>query len=282
MNSLGYAAGYFMVEGLRTKRKGGKSPLPIFLRMVECGRQSESVAQLRILASLFWVVNCGKPKRKAISNSISDSRMNLPPSSQAHPTSNPEELIYWPFPSPGDLPDPGIDPTSLASPALAGRLFTTRATWEVLRQGTLPWNPEGQETPPTKTLSPTAPPLRVMEGWEIWGTEHVSLKPHHYLGDGFNYWTGLNFTLHRTLNFYESQSSYRQNNGATFPKHIQVAMWVKSMLHNQHKEVSFCSKNNSLSRHTFLYTHTRSQHGLWWEAWGDLFLTWIVPTKWLC
>ena len=32
---------------------------------------------------------------------------------------------YWsglPFPSPGDLPDPGIEPTS---PALAGRFFTT-------------------------------------------------------------------------------------------------------------------------------------------------------------
>ena len=35
---------------------------------------------------------------------------------------------YWsglPFPSPGDLPGPGIEPTSLASPALAGRFFTT-------------------------------------------------------------------------------------------------------------------------------------------------------------
>ena len=35
---------------------------------------------------------------------------------------------YWgglPFPSPGDLPDPGIEPTSLASSALAGRFFTT-------------------------------------------------------------------------------------------------------------------------------------------------------------
>ena len=35
---------------------------------------------------------------------------------------------YWsglPFPSPGDLPNPGIEPVSLASPALAGRLFTT-------------------------------------------------------------------------------------------------------------------------------------------------------------
>ena len=31
---------------------------------------------------------------------------------------------------PGDLPNPGIKPVSLMSPALAGRLFTTRATWE--------------------------------------------------------------------------------------------------------------------------------------------------------
>ena len=30
-----------------------------------------------------------------------------------------------PFPSPGDLPDPGMEPMSLASPALAGRFFTT-------------------------------------------------------------------------------------------------------------------------------------------------------------
>ena len=29
------------------------------------------------------------------------------------------------FPPPGDLPDPGIESTSLASPALAGRFFTT-------------------------------------------------------------------------------------------------------------------------------------------------------------
>ena len=33
-----------------------------------------------------------------------------------------------PFPSPGDLPDLGIKPKSLASPALAGRFFTTSAT----------------------------------------------------------------------------------------------------------------------------------------------------------
>ena len=35
---------------------------------------------------------------------------------------------YWsglPFPPPGDLPNPGIEPASLVSPALAGKLFTT-------------------------------------------------------------------------------------------------------------------------------------------------------------
>ena len=30
----------------------------------------------------------------------------------------------WPFPSPGDLPNPGIKNASLVSPALAGILFT--------------------------------------------------------------------------------------------------------------------------------------------------------------
>ena len=37
---------------------------------------------------------------------------------------------YWsglPFPSPRDLPDPGIEPVSPLSPALAGGIFTTSA-----------------------------------------------------------------------------------------------------------------------------------------------------------
>ena len=40
---------------------------------------------------------------------------------------------YWsglPCPPPGDLPKPGIEPTSLMSPALAGKFFTTSATQE--------------------------------------------------------------------------------------------------------------------------------------------------------
>ena len=34
------------------------------------------------------------------------------------------------FPTPGDLPKPGIKPASLVSPALAGGFFTASTTWE--------------------------------------------------------------------------------------------------------------------------------------------------------
>ena len=40
---------------------------------------------------------------------------------------------YWsrlPFPTLGDLSDPGIKPMSLVPPALAGKFFTTSADWE--------------------------------------------------------------------------------------------------------------------------------------------------------
>ena len=39
---------------------------------------------------------------------------------------------YWsglPCPPPGDLPDPSMEPVSLTSPALVGRLFITSTTW---------------------------------------------------------------------------------------------------------------------------------------------------------
>ena len=35
-----------------------------------------------------------------------------------------------PFPIPGVLPDLGMEPSSLTSPALAGRFFTTNTTWK--------------------------------------------------------------------------------------------------------------------------------------------------------
>ena len=48
---------------------------------------------------------------------------------------------YWsglPFPPLGGLPNPGIKPASITSPALAGRLFTTSDTWEAPNPFTSP------------------------------------------------------------------------------------------------------------------------------------------------
>ena len=53
---------------------------------------------------------------------------------------------FWsglPCPSPGDLPDPGIEYVSLTSPVLVSRFFTTSATWEVpgvYRQKRVKWS----------------------------------------------------------------------------------------------------------------------------------------------
>ena len=40
--------------------------------------------------------------------------------------------------SQGDLPNSGMEPGSLLSPALAGRFFTTSATWEALLKSAAP------------------------------------------------------------------------------------------------------------------------------------------------
>ena len=47
---------------------------------------------------------------------------------------------YWsrlPFPTPEDLPDPGIKPTSPVSPALADGFFTTVPPGEPVRKANL-------------------------------------------------------------------------------------------------------------------------------------------------
>ena len=47
------------------------------------------------------------------------------PGSSVHGVLQARILEWLPFPSPGDLLNPGIKPVSLASPALAGGFFTT-------------------------------------------------------------------------------------------------------------------------------------------------------------
>ena len=56
-----------------------------------------------------------------------------PPGSSVHGIL--QARIYWsglPCPPPGDLPNPGIEPTSVTSPAFANGLFTSSTTWEAL------------------------------------------------------------------------------------------------------------------------------------------------------
>ena len=67
---------------------------------------------------------------------FSHVQLFVAPWTVAHQASLPMEFFrqeYWgavPFPFPGDLPNPGIEPASLMSPALAGRFFTISTTWE--------------------------------------------------------------------------------------------------------------------------------------------------------
>ena len=53
-----------------------------------------------------------------------------PPGSSVHGILQAKILEWVAMTPPGDLPNPGIEPTSLTSPALAGRFFTTSTTWE--------------------------------------------------------------------------------------------------------------------------------------------------------
>ena len=52
------------------------------------------------------------------------------PGSSAHGILQARILECMLYPSPGDVPDPGIEPVSFTPPTLAGGFFTTSATWE--------------------------------------------------------------------------------------------------------------------------------------------------------
>ena len=53
-----------------------------------------------------------------------------PPGSSVHGVFQAGIWSGFPFPTLGDLPDPGIKPTCLASPALAGEFFTSAPPWK--------------------------------------------------------------------------------------------------------------------------------------------------------
>ena len=58
----------------------------------------------------------------------------LEPTRLLCPWDSPGRIMEFPCPPPGDLPNPGTEPTLLTSPALVGWIFTTSTTWEALAQ----------------------------------------------------------------------------------------------------------------------------------------------------
>ena len=79
------------------------------------------------------------------------------PASSVHRFSRQEYWSGLPWPPLGDLSNPGMEPESLKSPALAGRFFTTNATWQSESCSVVsdslwphwlysPWNSPGQNT----------------------------------------------------------------------------------------------------------------------------------------
>ena len=87
-----------------------------------------------------------------------------------------------PFPISGDLPDPGIKPTSLASPALVGGFFTTAPCGKPMKSSPLP----------THSAILLAPPPNPYQCWR---------KP-VWQGKSTIVWKGENETSREQLKFY--------------------------------------------------------------------------------
>ena len=72
-----------------------------------------------------------------------------------------------PLPPSGNIPDPGIKPASLDSPALAGGFFTTSATWEALvTYGAFQYTPHFQVAQMVKRLHAMRETWVQSLGWE--------------------------------------------------------------------------------------------------------------------
>ena len=86
--------------------------------------------------SLYFLLYYTRTKCAEVPITFSHVQVFATPWTAAHSAprsmgfSRQEHWSGFPFPSPGDLPDPGIEPASLMSPALTGRFFPTSTTWE--------------------------------------------------------------------------------------------------------------------------------------------------------
>ena len=86
-----------------------------------------------ILLSGWWTVSCLHLLLACFTSVVSNPLPLQTVAPQAPLAMGFSRQEYWSglsFPTPGDLPNPGIEPTSLASSTLASRFFTTSTTWE--------------------------------------------------------------------------------------------------------------------------------------------------------
>ena len=93
-------------------------------------RSSTSQPFFLVLSIYFHLYACMHAKSLQLCPTLFDS-MNC--SQQAFLSMRFPRQEYWsglPCPPPGELPDPGIEPTSLMSPALAGEFFTSHAEFK--------------------------------------------------------------------------------------------------------------------------------------------------------
>ena len=99
---------------------------------------------------------CKRPsKGKEVCFIVSDSLWpHEPVAHQVPPSMGFSRQEYWsglPFPSPGDLPNPGIKTESLASPALTDRFFTTKLCGKLQRGCRRHYRPKSQRQSWPKT-----------------------------------------------------------------------------------------------------------------------------------
>ena len=103
--------------------------------------------------------------------SLSRVRLSVTPQTVAHQVplsmgfSRQEYRSRLPCPPPGDLPDPGVEPASLMSPASADRFFTTSTIWEA------------QSTNPSQPLHPNSVLVKI----PLYGETRVKFLIHETL-----------------------------------------------------------------------------------------------------
>ena len=99
-------------------------------------KESDMTEQLTLSLSFFshiHIYTCMHPKLLQSCMTLCDPMDYSLPGFSVHGKSTPSRQEYWsglPWLPPGYLPNPGIKPASLKSPALADRFLMTSTTWQ--------------------------------------------------------------------------------------------------------------------------------------------------------